>query len=121
LKWKATPAYAAILSELSPISGSVLWSAAAIAAGPVLTGGRLMGRYRQTKSAFEQARLSHQQTALSALREVSDALIWHRRCEEERVEQSQAVGAVGEAVGVSGAQFESASFRLRVRSKEEHV
>src|ERR1039457_6579406 len=31
-----------------------LWSAAATAAGPVFTGGRLTGRYRQTKGAFEQ-------------------------------------------------------------------
>src|ERR1700690_864228 len=52
-----------------------IWSAAATAAGPVFTGGRLTGRYRQTKAAFEQAKLSYQQTALGAFREVSDALI----------------------------------------------
>src|SRR5262249_26773672 len=44
------------------------------------------------------AKLSYQQTALGAFREVSDALISHRRYEDERVEQSQAVGAGREAV-----------------------
>src|SRR6185369_10412511 len=62
-----------------------IWAAAATAAGPVFTGGRLTGRYRQSKGAFDQARLSYQQTALSAFREVSDALISHSRYDEERV------------------------------------
>ena len=82
-----------------------VWSAAATAAGPVFTGGRLTGRYRQTKAAFEQARLSYQQTALGAFREVSDALISHRRYEEERVEQSQAVGAGREAVELATTRY----------------
>ncbi|HWW01151.1 MAG TPA: efflux transporter outer membrane subunit [Candidatus Acidoferrum sp.] len=82
-----------------------LWSAAATAAGLVFTGGRLTGRYRQTKGAFEQARLSYQQTALSAFREVSDALISHSRYEDERVEQSQAVGAGREAVELATVRY----------------
>jgi multidrug efflux system outer membrane protein len=82
-----------------------IWSAAATAAGPVFTGGRLTGRYRQTKGAFEQAKLSYQQTALTAFREVSDALISHRRYEDERVEQSQAVGAGREAVELATVRY----------------
>jgi multidrug efflux system outer membrane protein len=82
-----------------------IWSAAATAAGPVFTGGRLTGRYRQSKGAFEQARLSYQQTALSAFREVSDALISHSRYDEERVEQSEAVGAGREAVELATVRY----------------
>jgi multidrug efflux system outer membrane protein len=82
-----------------------IWSAAATAAGPLFTGGRLTGRYRQTKAAFEQATLSYQQTALSAFREVSDALISHGRYEDERVEQSQAVGAGREAVELATLRY----------------
>jgi multidrug efflux system outer membrane protein len=82
-----------------------IWAAAASAAGPIFTGGRLTGRYRQTKAAFEEARLSYQQTALSAFREVSDALISHRRYEDERIEQSQAVEAGREAVELATARF----------------
>jgi multidrug efflux system outer membrane protein len=83
-----------------------IWSAAATAAGPLFTGGRLTGRYRQTKAAFEEARLSYQQTALGAFREVSDALISHRRYNDERVEQSQAVGAGREAVELATTRYQ---------------
>jgi multidrug efflux system outer membrane protein len=82
-----------------------IWSAAATAAGPVFTGGRLTGRYRQTKAAREEARLRYQQTALTAFREVSDALISHRRYDEERVEQTLAVGAGREAVELATVRY----------------
>ena len=82
-----------------------IWSAAATAAGPVFTGGRLTGRYRQTKAAWEEAKLAYQQTALVAFREVSDALISHRQFEDERVEQVQAVGAGREAVDLATARY----------------
>jgi multidrug efflux system outer membrane protein len=82
-----------------------IWSAAATVAGPVFTGGRLTGRYRQTKAAWEEAKLSYQQTALVAFREVSDALISHRRFEDERVEQTQAVGAGRNAVDLATARY----------------
>jgi multidrug efflux system outer membrane protein len=82
-----------------------VWSAAATAAGPIFTGGRLTGRYRQTKAAWEEARLRYQQTALTAFREVSDALISRRRFEEGRVEQAQAVGAGREAVELATVRY----------------
>jgi multidrug efflux system outer membrane protein len=82
-----------------------IWSAAATAAGPVFTGGRLTGHYRQTKAAFEEAKLAYQQTALTAFREVSDSLISHHRFEDERVEQTQAVEAGREAVELATARY----------------
>lgn len=82
-----------------------VWSAAATAVGPVFTGGRLTGRYRQSKAAWEEARLRYQQAALTAFREVSDALVSRRRFEEGRVEQSQAVGAGRLAVEVATTRF----------------
>ena len=78
-----------------------MWSAAASAAGPLFTGGRLTGRYRQNKAAWEEAKLQYQDTALGAFREVSDALISHRRFDEERVEQAEAVSAGRDAVAVA--------------------
>jgi outer membrane protein, multidrug efflux system len=77
------------------------WSLAASAAGPLFTGGRLAGRYRQAKASTEEAKLQYQETALSAFREVSDALISHVRFEEERAEQGEAVGAGRDAVAVA--------------------
>ncbi len=67
----------------------------------MFTGGRLTGRYHQAKAACEEAKLQYQDTALGAFREVSDALISHRRFDEERVEQAGAVGAGREAGAVA--------------------
>ncbi len=61
----------------------------------------MTGRYRQAKAAWEEAKLQYQDTALGAFREVSDALISHRRFDEERVEQAEAVVAGREAVAVA--------------------
>jgi len=83
-----------------------VWSAAAAATGPVFTGGRLTGRYRQTKAAWEEAKLNYQQTALTAFREVSDALISRRRFEEGRIEQAQAVEAGRQAVELATVRYE---------------
>lgn len=81
------------------------WSLAASAATPLFTGGRLTGRLRQTKAEWEEAKLQYQQTALSAFREVSDALISRTRFEEERVEQAEAVSAGRDAVNVATARY----------------
>jgi len=78
-----------------------IWSAAASAAGPLFTGGRLTGRYREAKAACEEAKLQYQDTALNAFREVSDALISRSRFDEERAEQTEAVIAGRDAVSVA--------------------
>ena len=66
------------LHNLVKTSGNT-WSLAASAAGPLFTGGRLTGHYRQAKAACEEAKLQYQDAALIAFREVSDALISRRR------------------------------------------
>lgn len=98
-----TAFYGGVSPELHNLtsSGANMWSAAASAAGPLFTGGRLTGRYRQTKAAWEEAKLQYQDTALGAFREVSDALISHRRFDEEQVEQAEAVNAGRDAVSVA--------------------
>ena len=98
-----TAFYGGASSELHNLvsSGANTWSAAASAAGPLFTGGRLTGRYRQAKAACEEARLQYENTALNAFREVSDALISHRRFDEAQVEQAEAVGAGRQAVALA--------------------
>jgi len=71
----------------------------------VFTGGRLTARYRQTKAAWEEAKLHYQQTALVAFREVSDALVSRRRFEEGRGEQVQAVEAGRQAVELASVRY----------------
>jgi multidrug efflux system outer membrane protein len=77
------------------------WSLAASAAAPLFTGGKLTGQYRQAKASWEEAKLQYQQTALTAFREVSDALVSHSKYEEERVEEAEAVDAGRQAVAVA--------------------
>ncbi|HVM46729.1 MAG TPA: efflux transporter outer membrane subunit, partial [Candidatus Acidoferrum sp.] len=98
-----TSLYGGTSTDLSKLvsTGANTWALAASTAGPLFTGGRLTGRYRQTKAAREETRLEYQQTALTAFREVSDALVSHSRYEEERVEQAEAVNAGREAVTVA--------------------
>jgi multidrug efflux system outer membrane protein len=102
-----TALYGGTSTDLDNIlkSEANVWAAAATAAGPIFTGGRLTGRYRQTKAAREEARLQYQQTALTAFREVSDALISHRKFEDERGEQAQAVNAGREAVELATMRY----------------
>ncbi len=87
-------------------SGANVWSAAASAAGPLFTGGRLTGRYREAKAVCEEAKLQYQDTALNAFREVSDALISRRRFDEERAEQTEAVNAGRDAVAVATDRYQ---------------
>jgi multidrug efflux system outer membrane protein len=98
-----TAFYGGVSPELHNLtsSGANMWSAAASAAGPLFTAGRLTGRYREAKAAWEEAKLQYQDTALGAFREVSDALISHRRYDEERIEQAEAVNAGRDAVAVA--------------------
>jgi multidrug efflux system outer membrane protein len=102
-----TAFYGGVSTELDQLlsSSANAWSAAATVAGPLFTGGRLRGRYRQAKAAWEEARLQYQNTALSAFREVSDALISHRRFEEARVEQVEAVEAGRAAVALATVRY----------------
>jgi len=102
-----TAFYGGVSTDLDKLvaSSANAWSVAASAAGPLFTGGRLTGRYRQTKAACEEAKLRYQQTALSAFREVSDALIAQRRFEEARVEQAEAVEAGRQAVALATMRY----------------
>lgn len=102
-----TAFYGGVSSDLDNLvkSSANVWAAAASAPGPVFTGGRLTGRYRQAKAAAEEAKLQYQQTALNAFREVSDALISRNGYEEGRVEQAEAVEAGREAVDIAMVRY----------------
>ena len=78
---------------------------AANVSGPLFEGGRLYGQYRQAKGQREEARLRYRQTALTAFREVSDALISRQKLEETRAQQARAVSAYQKAVEVSTERY----------------
>lgn len=92
------------LSEITS-SDSDAWSVGVFAAGPIFRGGSLRARKRQAVAQWEESRARYLQTALSAFRDVSDALISRDKFETMRTEQIRAVQAGGQAVELARTRY----------------
>jgi multidrug efflux system outer membrane protein len=96
-----------LLGRVSPevsgltYGGANAWSAAAGLAGPIFQGGQLRAQYRLALAAREQFALQYQSAVLSALQEVSNALVSREKLEAARTQQIRAVDAYKEAVRVA--------------------
>jgi multidrug efflux system outer membrane protein len=101
----------AILGKVSPelsaftLGSANAWSIAAEASGPLFEGGRLIGQYRQSKAARDEATLRYRQTALAALRDVSDALTSREHLAEIRDQRALQVRALETAVKLSSERY----------------
>jgi len=101
----------ALLGKVSPelsaftLGGANAWGIAASGSGPLFEGGRLVGQYRQAKAARDEALLGYKQTALSALRDVSDALVSRERIGEVREQRARQVTALERAVKLSSERY----------------
>jgi outer membrane protein, multidrug efflux system len=101
----------ALLGRVSPelstfsLGSANAWGVGAEVAGPLFEGGRLVGQYRQARAARDEARLRYRQTVLTALRDVSDALIARERLGEIRERQIREVAALERAVDVSTKRY----------------
>jgi multidrug efflux system outer membrane protein len=101
----------AFLGKVSPelsafTSGSAnAWGIAAEGTGPLFQGGRLVGQYRQSKVARDEARLRYQKTILNAFREVSDALVEREQLADTREHQAHQVNALEQAVKLSSNRY----------------
>jgi multidrug efflux system outer membrane protein len=82
-----------------------VWSAAASLAGPIWEGRGLRAQKLQAVAAWEQARIEYEQAALSAFRDVSNALITREKLEAVRERQMEAVKAFQAAVEVSQQRY----------------
>jgi outer membrane protein, multidrug efflux system len=89
--------------ELSAFTGGTanMWAVAGTMTGPIFQGGTLVAQYREAKAAWEEARLTYEQTALNAFQEVSNALISREKLAGTRAQQARAVKSYDEAVQVS--------------------
>ena len=98
-----TALFGKVSPELSAFTAGTanMWAVAGTMTGPIFQGGALTAQYRQSKAAWEQARLVYEQTALNAFQEVSNALVSREKLEATRAQQSRAVNAYAEAVQVS--------------------
>ncbi|MDB6039394.1 MAG: efflux system, outer rane lipoprotein NodT family [Verrucomicrobiales bacterium] len=101
----------ALLGKISPelssftLGGANVWGIGAEATGPLFQGGKLVGQYRQTRAAHDEARLQYRQAALNALRDVSDALVLRQRLEEILEQQSRQVDALARSVKLSSERY----------------
>ena len=102
-----TALYGSVSTELSSLASGIArtWGVDANITGPLYQGGRIYSQYRQVKAAWEEAKLTYQQTALNAFQEVANALVSHQKLEEERIQQERAVQAYQEAVKVSTERY----------------
>jgi multidrug efflux system outer membrane protein len=101
----------ALLGKISPelsaftLGSANVWGVAASGSGPLFQGGRLVGQYRQSKAARDEALLRYRQIALTALRDVSDALISRVRLAEAREQRARQVASLERAVKLSSQRY----------------
>jgi outer membrane protein, multidrug efflux system len=102
-----TALFGRISPELSAFTrgGANAWGVAAEASGPLFEGGRLVGQYHQAKAARDEARLRYEQTALTSLRDVSNALTIRDRLAEVREKQAREVTSLERAVKLSSERY----------------
>lgn len=100
-----------LLGKVSPelsaftMGGANAWGIAAEGTGPLFEGGRLVGQYRQSKAARNEAMLQYHQTILNAFREVSDALVAREQLAEIRKWYADEVEALKLAVKLSTERY----------------
>ena len=98
-----TGALGKVSPEMSAFTGggANAWSIAAGLAGPIFEGGLLTAQYKVAYSSWLESKLEYQQTVLTAMGEVSDALTDRQKLAEVRLKQEYSVSAYAEAVDVS--------------------
>ena len=73
--------------------------------GPIFTAGAITAQKRQAIASWEQTKAQYNQTALSAFRDVSDALITREKLDAIRAEQAKAVQSNEDAVRLMSMRF----------------
>jgi multidrug efflux system outer membrane protein len=94
-----TALYGGTSSELEAVvkgSGNV-WSIAASVTGPIFQAGKLYGGYKSAVANWEAAKWQYEGVVLTALREVSSALVDAQKLKDVRDERAKAVTALQEA------------------------
>jgi len=92
------------LSAFSAGSANV-WNVGASVTGPLFQGGQLRARYRAAKAKFDEAKSAYQQSILTALQEVSDALIAREKLGEARAFSEQASAALVASVDLATQRY----------------
>ena len=95
-----TTLYGAQSSEIENLvkGPGAIWTIGGTILGPLFQGGALIESYRQSVTDWEATKQQYMQTVLTALGEVSNALIAQQKLAEERLEQEREVEALRESV-----------------------
>jgi multidrug efflux system outer membrane protein len=88
-------------------SGLGIWNAAASAAGPIFTGGRLQATLRQRRAYWDETVAQYKNTILTAFKETSDALIAQRNLADRRVALQRQVQSLRSAVALSLVRYDA--------------
>jgi outer membrane protein, multidrug efflux system len=93
--------------ELSTVTGGSAnaWNVGATLAGPLFQGGQLRAQYRAAKARFDEAKAAYEQSVITALQEVSNALIARQKLAEAGVFDEQAVAALASSVQVATERY----------------
>jgi multidrug efflux system outer membrane protein len=82
-----------------------IWTAIGQLSGPIVQGGRLYSSYQASIAQWEQAKLQYQQSVITALQEVSNALSDQQKLAEAQKEQARAVAAFQESVRLATLRY----------------
>jgi multidrug efflux system outer membrane protein len=85
---------------------SIVWSLGAGLFQPLFNAGRIKRNYEAAQARFDQALGRYQQTALTAYREVADALIGIQKFAEVRMELEAGVLALRDASQLSRSRYD---------------
>lgn len=102
-----TALYGGQSTELQDVvkPASNVWQIAASVAGPLFQGGKLVGNYKAARANWEASKAQYEATVLTALREVSDALVDAKELQGVRDESARAVTALQEASDLATIRF----------------
>jgi multidrug efflux system outer membrane protein len=82
-----------------------LWNIFGQALQPVFAGGRIKSGVRLSEARAQEATLTYQQAILQSFREVSDALVAHRKDQEFRVQQELLTASAEDATRLSNMRY----------------
>jgi multidrug efflux system outer membrane protein len=93
--------------ELSAFTGGAgnAWNVGATMTGPLFQGGQLRAQYRASKARFDEAKAAYEQSVLTALQEVSNALIARQKLGEVRFHDERAAVALTSSVDLATQRY----------------
>ncbi len=102
-----TTFFGKVSPELSAFSSgsATAWNIGATATGPLFQGGRLLAQYKASKARFDEAAAAYQGTVVTAMGDVSNALISKQKLADTAVYDAQAVDALTSSVRLATERY----------------